>query len=351
MRILIEEDASRPGEGCARLVLPGLAGRGTPNAVTFTREGFGADSLGPDGWQVAAGRIEPIEVTDEGGSLVVVLGPEAAEHLQTGPVRLGIPSLGVDQIVVWPDIAPAVAGRRDGFGAQRRGEEVQRRIPPKAAPAAPADDATITLRQAPPPVAPLPQAERILPPEVPSSSASRLPLILLAALLLVGAGAGGWWFWPQLNAWLNPAQPQVAQPAQPTQPAQPPADPADPTENATPAEIAAMRLPPERILEIAQRRGARGRHGDALLLLELAADTQHGPALAALARLYDPATFAAGGALSAPNAVKAAELFRAAERAGDASAAPPRAALRQRLEASARNGDAIAALALRDFWP
>jgi hypothetical protein len=347
MRILIEEDGSRPGEGCARLVLPGLGGRAQPNAVTFTREGFGADSLGPDGWQVAAARLAPIEVATEGDALVVVLGPEAAEHLQPGPVRLGIPAAGVDQIVVWPDIPPAVAGRRTGFGAQRSAETPARRVPQKTAPTPVAqDDATVTIRPAdPPPVAgPLPQAERILPPEAPSPNASRLPLILLAAMLLLVAVVGGWWFWPQIASPVNPPAPQIAQPSQPTQPD-------DPTENATPAEIAAMRLPPERLLEIAQRRGARGRHGDALLLLELAADTQHAPALAALARLYDPASFAAGGALSAPNAVKAAELWRAAERAGDGSAAAPRAALRQRLEAAARNGDAIAALALRDFWP
>ncbi|MGG5818611.1 hypothetical protein [Falsiroseomonas sp. HW251] len=347
MRVIIEEDASRPGEGCARILLPGLGGRAMPNAVTFTREGFGADSLGPDGWQVAAGRIEPIEVTNEGDALVLVLGPEAAEHLETGPVRMGIPALGLDQIVIWPDIAPAVAGRRGGFGAQRRGEAQQRRVPPKATAAPPADDATVIVKPTPPVAPPPPQQERILPPEAPRPNASRLPVALLAVLvLLAGAGAGGWWFWPQIQAMVNPPAPQVAQP----QP-QPPAQPGDPTENATPAEIAAMRLPPERILAIAQRRGAQGRHGDALLLMELAADQQYGPALAALARLYDPATFAAGGALSAPNAVKAAELYRGAQRAGDASVAAPRDALRQRLEAASRNGDAIAALALRDFWP
>ena len=352
MRVAIEEDATRPGEGCARIVLPGLSGRAMPNAVTFTREGFGADSLGPDGWQVAAGKIEPIEVTGEGDALVVVLGPEAAEHLQPGPVRLGIPAIGLDQIVVWPDIAPAVAGRRGGFGAQRRGEAAPRRVPPKATPRATAEeDATITVRPPPapqpePPVAPLPQTERILPPEVPSRTASRLPLMLLAVVLLAAGGAGGWYFWPQISALLNPDTPQVAQPApQPSQAA------TDPTENASPAEIAAMGLPPTRVMEIAERRSARGRHGDALLLLELAAASQHSPALTALARLYDPATFAAGGALSAPNGVKAAELFRAAERAGDASVAAPRAALRQRLETAARDGDAMAALALRDFWP
>lgn len=37
MRLAIEEDPFRPGEGCARIILPGLAGRDAP-FVTFTRE-------------------------------------------------------------------------------------------------------------------------------------------------------------------------------------------------------------------------------------------------------------------------------------------------------------------------
>jgi hypothetical protein len=190
---------------------------------------------------------------------------------------------------------------------------------------------------------PLPVTPPIRPPEAPAANASRLPLILLLLVLLAGAGATAWWFWPS-------EAPVVAEERPPTAPTPPPA-PADPTETATPAEIAAMNLPPARVLEIAQRRQATSRHQDALLLLEVAAASRHAPAISALARLYDPETFAPGGALSAHNAIKAAELWRDAERAGDAAAAAPRAALRQRLEAVARDGDSMAALALRDFWP
>jgi hypothetical protein len=363
MRIRIEEDPLRPGEGCARLLLPGMAGRSAP-AVTFTREGFGADSLGPDGWQVAAGRLEPIEAMAAGGDLVLVLGPEAAEHLEQGPVRLGIPALGIDQVVIWPDIPPAPGNRRGGFAGQKPGAAAPRRAPPRAAPAGPAEDATVvmrtTARAAPPPpsppapppapappVAALPPSPPIRPPEAPASRGSRLPLILLLLLLLAGGGGVAWWFWPEEGA-----APPITLPAPlPSPPAPVATAPADPTETATPAEIAAMNLPPGRVLEIAQRRQAAGRYQDALLLLELAAEAQHGPALGALARLYDPQSFAPGGALSAPNPRKAAEFWRAAERAGDATAAAPRAALRERLEAAARSGDILADLALRDFWP
>lgn len=342
MRLRIEEDPYRPGEGCARLVLPGMAGRMAP-AVTFTREGFGADSLGPDGWQVAAGRLTPIESTAEGDDLVLVLGPEAAEHLEPGPVRLGIPALGIDQVVIWPEIAPAQSGRRGGFGANRPGTAQARRAPARAEPKPRDEDATVLLRPAPrvePPPPPRPiDPPPIRAPETPTPP-SRIPLFLLALLLLAGAGGAGWWFWPAA------APHQAALPAIPAAPA----TPADPTATATPAEIAVMNLSPARVLEIGQARQA-ARPQDALLLIELAADAGHGPAISALARLYDPASFTPGGALSVPNPTKAAELWRNAERAGDTAAAAPRAILRDRLETAARGGDTIAQLALRDFWP
>lgn len=350
MRLRIEEDPYRPGEGCARIILPGMAGR-EANAVTFTREGFGADSLGPDGWQVAAGRLIPIETGREGDDLVLVLGPEAAEHLEPGPVRLGIPGLGIDQVVIWPEIAPAQAGKRGGFGANRPGQAQPRRVPgrveaPPPPPKPPASDETVVLRPAPraeplPPPRPV-DPPPIRPPEAPAQP-SRLPLILLALLLLAGGGGAAWWFWPAAR------DRQVALPATPASPATP-ATPADPTANATPAEIAAMNLPPARVLEIGQARQAT-RPQDALLLIELAADAGHAPAISALARLYDPATFTPGGALSMPNPSKAAELWRNAERAGDTAAAAPRAILRDRLETAAQGGDTVAQRALRDFWP
>ena len=383
-RLRIEEDQDRPGEGCARLVLPGFAGRSAA-AVTFTREGFGADSLGPDGWQVAAGRLTPIDVLTEGDALVLVLGPEAAENLEPGPVRLGIPALGIDEVVIWPGIAPPLADRRGGFAGLRPQGPAPRRAPARVVrAAAPDPDATIVVKPPartvppPPPVTrPEPLVPRMTPPVSPEPAKEekrkgrgRGWLMLLLLLLVAGGAGGAWWLdllppmeMPAVRGISRPtpvaegprpapSTPPTPAPGPAPEAARPPeAAPRDPTETATPAEIAAMGLPPERITEIAERRQASNRAQDALLLFEFAAESQHGPALAALARLYDPASFRPGGALSAPNARKAAEYWRAAERAGDPSAAAPRAVLRDRLEQAARGGDALADLALRDFWP
>jgi TPR repeat protein len=105
------------------------------------------------------------------------------------------------------------------------------------------------------------------------------------------------------------------------------------------------------VTEIALRRQARGQHDDALLLLEVAAGQNHGPALTALARLYDPNGFRPGRPFGNPDPRQAARLYRDAARAGDAAAEAPRAALRAWLEAEAARGNPTAPLALREFWP
>ncbi len=345
-RIIIQEDPDHPDGGFARVLVEGMAGHAI-SAVTIGREGFGADSLGPRGWQVAAARIAPVAVTGSGANLAIILGPDVVEHLEAGPLRLGLPEIGLSQVVMWPDIAPLPAATRAGFATAQRAARVAAAAPPLRGPdplPAPASDATVVVR--PPPVAPLPPTRAPMGAPDPTAPASarqqRAPLYALILMLVAALGLGGWIYQDEMLALVAepPAAPVVAA-----------APAADALETATPAAIAAMNLPPAQILAIAQRRQARGAHQDALLLLELAAAQNHPAAISALARLYDPATFTPGGALSVPNPGKAAQYWRAAEQAGDPAAAAARLALRERLQAAAQAGDAVAALALQDNWP
>jgi len=380
--IRIEEDPAHPEGGFARITVPGMAGREV-SAVAIGREGYGADSLGPEGWQVASARLVPDAVSASGEDLVLVLGPSVVEHLEAGPIRLALPEVGLAEVVMWPEIAPLPAAARGGFAG------VRPVAPPKVQPAPPQDrtpqplsgppsgpdpDSTVVTRASPdqtgPPAgtpagpSPGPTTRPLLDPTAPASAARRrAPLLLLLLLiLLAAAAAAGWWFREPLLAMLDrpPAPPpsiEIATPEPGPPPQSAPApEPApalagDPTDSMTPAEIAALNLPPDRVFAIAEARQAQGRHQDALLLLEVAANAPYGPAMSALARLYDPASFIPGGALSVPNPAKAAQYWRAAEQAGDPAAAPARAALRTRLEAAAAAGDAVAAIALQDNWP
>ncbi|WP_431282631.1 hypothetical protein ACQW02_25035 [Humitalea sp. 24SJ18S-53] len=338
-RILIQEDADHPDGGFARVLVEGMAGQ-IISAVTIAREGFGADSLGPRGWQVAAARLAPDSAFDQGAHLVLILGPDVVEHLEAGPIRLGLPEIDLTQVVMWPDIAPLPAAKRAGFATARRAARAERPAPPLRGPdplPAPDTDATVVISR-PPPVMP----PSTMPPPDPAAPASpsrrRAPIYALVMMLVAAASLGGWIYQDEMmGLWAQPEQ--VVPPV------------ADPLDTATPAQIAAMNLAPAQILAVAERRQARAQHQDALLLLELAAAQNHPPAISALARLYDPASFTQGGALSVPNPAKAAQYWRAAERAGDPAAAPARAALRDRLSAAAQAGDSSAALALQDNWP
>lgn len=355
--IRVEADPAHPLGGYARITVPGMAGRSVA-MVAIGREGYGADSLGPDGWQVASARLVPEAISEDGADLVVILGPSVVEHLEAGPLRFSVPELGLAVVVMWPDIAPLPAAARGGFAGMRPPPPAKPPAPPplrgpEPLPA-PDPEATVVLRppapiQAEPPRPP-PRAPEFDPSQPAAPGRGRgVMLLLLLLIALAGAGGAAWWYREPLLALFE-------QPMAPVTPTPPPAvveAPAvdDGIDRMTPAEIAALNLPPARVLAIAEARQASGRHQDALLLLEIAAAAPYGPAMSALARLYDPATFTPGGALSVPNAAKAAQYWRAAELAGDPAAAPARAALRTRLEASTAAGDAVAAIALQDNWP
>ena len=105
------------------------------------------------------------------------------------------------------------------------------------------------------------------------------------------------------------------------------------------------------ILAVALRRQERGRHDDALVLFEEAADRGVAPALTALGKLYDPDGFEPGKPFSSPDPRLAALYYRRAEQAGDTQASAPRARLKAYLEREAAGGNTTAADALREFWP
>ncbi len=359
-RILVQEDPNHPDGGFARVLVEGMAGR-TITAVVMSREGFGADSLGPGGWQVAAAKLRPEAVFDLGGHLVLILGPNVVEHLEAGPIRLGLPEIDLVQVVMWPDIAPLPAARRGGFAPAQREARVAAPTQAWRGPSGGSEqDVDATIAGLPlPSMAPVVAAAPVLPaaplvtvatpprhgPAAPASLARRrAPIYALAVLPLAVLGVGGWFFQEQITALFDRTSKHVDSVVVIT-------PPPDLIGTASPAQIAAMNLPAAQILAEAERRQARGQHQDALLLLEVSVGQNHPQSISALARLYDPLTFTSGGALSVPNAAKAAQLWRAAVLAGDPAAAPARAALRDRLAAAAQSGDTSAALALQDYWP
>ena len=308
-------DPARP-VGHARIVIAGLARAPADARFGLMREGYAAAHLGPAGWQMGEVLLAARAVEAEGGAVALLVGPEVCRHLEPGWLTLRLPGAGVETALFWP---ASVTVFDAGDAAIALG------VPrPRAAPTKETDE---PRPPPPPPSPPPPQPQR-----------RGLAAWLAVAVLVLAAGAAGAWWHLRREAAPPPAPPPVA--AWP-----------EGTDHLTPAEVVARAPDAAAIHAVALRRQQRGRHDDALVLFEEAADRGVAPALTALARLYDPNGFQPGRPFSSPDPRLAALYYRRAEEAGDTQASVPRAALRAYLEREAGAGNATARDALREFWP
>jgi hypothetical protein len=354
LTIRVEQDPGHP-MGHARLVLGGTTLAAASGGFRIMREGFAKPNLGPSGWDVTRSDLKPVSVAQEGAQVVLVVGPSVVRHMEAGPAILALPADGSEAGLFWPDDI-------DFFDGQLPADD-----PPPPPP--PASAAPTTPAPPPPPAAPVlqaPAAEPATPPLPPpqrdatKQGTDRLPLILLGLLLLALAAAAGWWFLgrqqeePRPQPAQQQAAPEPTQPAAPAQPQRPPAPPApvwpDGTDGLSLREVVERAPNAQALHAVALRRQQAGRHDDALVLFEEAAEKGHAPAMTALARLYDPNGFRPGQPFRSPDPRAAARYYRDAAQRGDAGAAAPRAALRAWLEEQAPRNQS-AADALKEFWP
>lgn len=338
MMLRVENDR-RFSLGHARITLAGV-GAPSDGGFRILREGYAASNLGRRGWQVQEEKLTPVEIRQEGADTVLVIGPRLTRHLEPGPLVFLLPATGLEASLFWPDDIDVFDGELPPEPVMPREPDVAP-APPQVAAAQPAPARS--------PAPPLPREQVTVSAK--QDGASRTPLLAgIGLLLLAVIGGAAWWF---------TSAPQPAPIAAPAE--MPPALP--------PATVTAERPWLERsdgmnlrdlvqsasdaaaIHAAALRRQAAGRHDDALVLFEEAGERGHGPALTAVARLYDPIGFVAGLPFRAPDPRAAARYYRDAVQKGDATAQVPRAALKTWLEEQARAGNGTAETALREFWP
>lgn len=350
----------RLGAGYAELRLPGAAAAVADPRLRLFWENHHAPYLGPQGWQPAEAVLHPEEAAAEGEDLVLALGPEICNHLETDTYEVILPGLGNRRFVVpWVEIPRRALAGRATVGAQPRAPLVAA-APPEEKPVAK------PVQEEPPPKTGGDQSRMGSDPPPLEETRPRPPwLLILLALLVVAGGAGAaWHFWPrpQPVAELPAVQPAPAEPA--PAPGTAPSTATAPTaeqlcrgdgpplgQQSARAIAGRADCPPGEYFGIATAMREAGRHDDALLMLELAAEKGSAPAMLRLAQLYDPASFRAGEALEAADPRQAARYYRDAERAGEAGAAAPRAALKTLLQQQADQGDPLAKLTIEDFWP
>ena len=329
-RLRIEALPGRTDEITCALVFAPVAHSPAKPLLLIQRPDAQDGVLGPRGWAVASNGLRPRLVEQRGDELWLMFGSELSWHVQRGTpiaVREKQPD-GLSGRAIWPAIA--------------RGR------PPAMPDAEEQEDDRTVIRQAPPPVvvAAVALSPPIIPVVAPSSPVIRapdqkrasggapwlLPGLLLLLLLACGGGAYWWWFLRE------PAPPPPITPAivAPATPGDPCLDLATVLTPACPRERLATLAPTVqlRLAEGLLRMEGRPAQGLALSLLVSAANA-HGPAQMALARLYDPANFQPGSAVSAANPARALDLYRDAATAGVSGAAPARVALVDRLRREA----------------
>jgi len=350
--VTAEPDDSR-SIGHARIVIDGLGQIPADTSFRIIREGYPTPNLGRRGWQVGEERLKPVSATIEGGSVVLVVSPSVTMHLMVEPYQFTMPGAGIEAALFWPDTI-------DVFdGPVQEATEIPPDDPPPPRPAPAVDpDATVIHRfppveQAPPPRVDPPPTPTPPPPPKPDGGGSKVPLILGGVLvLLLAAGGAAWWLTREAPP-PPPPPPPVPDQSRPPPPPPPPPVPVwpDGTDALSPADVVARAPDPAGIHAVALRRQAEGKHDDALVLFEEAAERGHGPAMTAVARMYDPNGFVPGRPFQNSDPRAAAKYYRDAARAGDPAAEAPRAALRAMLEGLAASGNALAESYLREFWP
>lgn len=328
--IRVEEDLTRP-PGHARVRIFGAVGLAANPAFQIHRQGLAESVLGAGGWQVAEASLMPDAVETEGADLILLIGPQQCRHILAGTYQFSLPAARLELLVVWPDIASPYEGREGIFN------DPAQALPSSTVPR------TQPRNPVPPPVAdPAPMAEprgKIVPGPVgpvggrgqKENKARSLAPWVAAAVVVVLAVAGGGWYYAGHHA------PAAAQPAR-----QAAAD-----LDAMPVPELIQRNNPTEMFAQAERRLA-SRPNEAMLLFEAAGDDRHhGPALAALAHLYDPAKPRQGAIAADPR--QAARYYREAGEVGQPVDAD-REALRAELDRRQQAGDLTAKLVLQDFW-
>ncbi len=339
-------DASVPAGGHAFISVHGVTTPPGDDQIMIRRHGHRDRHLGPAGWQGPEIKLKPLETRLDKGAWALRFGPEVVDAIEEGtPVEIEVLGLGFKDTLHWPALLISIdsSGRRSRMVAGRR---------QGLAKAAPVVEATVTP-EPPPPEPPPPEPE---PPEpeprepaaVESGDGKEKPdpaksrTIVIGLLVLAGivvAGVAYYYFYG-----MDDDEVVVTEPPTETEP---------PAPSGSPVETARAFLEGNPTAERAFERGeaavAQGNLELALFLFEHAESQNHGPAIAAIGKFYDPVFYQDGGATFAEsNPRRALAYYKRAQAAGHDQSADLIQGLRGWLRERAGQGDAEAELILNE---
>lgn len=311
MSITVRPDPAYPLGGHAHLVIEGAAADG-PVSVSIM-DPYDDRHLGPKGWQSAPVALGPYPAQTDGGALVVSVGPEVVDNVETF-ATLTVTAAGRSATLSWPDTvrtSPALAGG-GGIGARTE----------KAQPAKPSPLKQEIATEKTPVVEPkktvaeesMLKVDPIVTTDDKDDGKSRLPLLLAGLVALAALGVGAWWWLTQ-----QPATAPVEVVATPPAPVVAPPPVAQGC--AGPDLIAAAALPPAEGFAVVAACGAQGDAEQRFRVIDAAAQAGVAEAIAMIGRWWDPAEAAAVGSnFTSRDPGQAARYYREAVTAGHAPA-------------------------------
>jgi hypothetical protein len=356
------------GAGHAVIRVHGAGPFTGPTSFRIRRDDYDDGVFGRNGWQVADELLVADSRQVAGNDLLLFIGPSIVQRIESAVYHFAIPAANIETTTFWPDLPLLAQGAANMVAEPARtgvraaavsrpviqrptaADTVQRPEPEIRStvtrPAEPAPDDTVRLQ-------PAIDEKPVVVPQPPAPTQRKwIPWASLALVLIVVAAAGGGYYYyyylphpPQQTANTDPITPTPPH-EQPV--VQPPAGPD--LQNMSVAEALRSGASPEALLREGQRRLGldAARHGDALLLMQGAADRGHGPAHAALGGLYDPNLPHPPDIIPDPR--QAALHYRRAVDGGDTSVAAARAALKTFLERQVAQNDPFAPGTLNEFW-
>ncbi len=125
LSVRFSEQATRP-MGYAVITVDGIPRTLETVELALSRHGYGANNLGPDGWQGAECWLQPEEAWYGDGSLKCVIGPELVYQLENMPYTLALRGEGLAETAtmtfVWPlelELEETSTGEREPVGGTR----------------------------------------------------------------------------------------------------------------------------------------------------------------------------------------------------------------------------------------
>jgi hypothetical protein len=273
--------------------------------------------LGPKGWQQAPVALGPFEARDEGGKVVVPVGPGIVDNIdEYATLKLTVG--GVSGQLSWPDTI-RTSPDRVGLGGlgMLAGSAPAKAAPPPPPPPEP------PVTPDPPPEKPVDTGPETIDP-VPEQPKSLLVPILLGLVLLAAIAGGAWYYLTQMQE--EPPVEIVEEPEPEPEPSVEEPEPAPPVQQAgCDAEglAAAAALEPGPAFEAIAGCGADSDADRRLAIIERAAEAGVPAAIAMIGRWYDPAQAdEVGSGFATRDAGQAARYYSEALEAGYEAAQP-----------------------------